>query len=218
MIKLRIVDDEFKNYSEDFFVGEFQATDAIEYFSTAETAPPPQEQINIQEDSGFAQTADRSQAIRDGQNFNNNNSNTQASSDSGSSSSSSSSSTSDGGSSTSTSSSASSSSGANVTGGEATTATAGSSAAGASAGAGAGATAATAGTATAATIAGSVTVVAAAIVAIVVVTANIIKMAPTIIMSYFMAGTNYIQFVLDVSDLDEEVDYVISLSNPNFSS
>ena len=37
MIKLRIVDDEFKNYSEDFSVGEFQATDAIEYFSTSET-------------------------------------------------------------------------------------------------------------------------------------------------------------------------------------
>ena len=218
MIKLRIVDDEFKNYSEDFSVGEFQATDAIEYFSTSETAPPPQEQINIQEDSGFAQTADRSQAIRDGQNFNNNNSNTQTSSDSGSSSSSSSSSTSDGGSSTSTSaSSSSSSSGANVTGGEATATTAGSSVAGASAGAGAGATAATAGTATAATIAGSVTVVAAAICAIVAVTANIIKMAPTIIMSYFMAGTNYIQYVLDVSDLDDEVDYIISLSNPNFS-
>ena len=217
MIKLRIVDDEFKNYSEDFSVSEFQATDAYEYFSTGETAPPPQEQISIQEDSGFAQTSDRSQAIRDGQDFNNNN-NTQSSSDSGSSSSSSSSSTSDGGSSSSSSATSSgTSSGANVTGGEATTATAGSSAAGASAGAGAGATAATAGTATAATIAGSVTVVAAAICAIVAVTANIIKMAPTIIMSYFMAGTNYIQYVLDVSDLDDEVDYIISLSNPTFS-
>ncbi|MBO4694516.1 MAG: hypothetical protein J5656_01135 [Clostridia bacterium] len=222
MIKLRIIDDEFKHYAEDYSVSEFQSTNAIEYFTTGETQSPPPEQINIQEDSGFAQSADRSEALRDGQNFNNNNNNTQSNTDSGSSSSSSSSSSSDGGSSSSggTSSSSTSSgtsSGANVTGGEATATTAGSSVAGASAGAGAGATAATAGTATAATVAGSITVVAAAICAIVAVTANIIKMAPTVIMSYFMAGTNYIQYVLDVSDLDDEVDYIISLSNPNFS-
>ena len=77
MIKLRIVDDEFKNYSEDFSVSEFQATNAYEYFTTGETQAAPAEQLSIQEDSGFAQTSDRSQAVRDGQNFNNNNNNTQ---------------------------------------------------------------------------------------------------------------------------------------------
>ena len=217
MIKFSIKDDEFKNYKEEFSVGEFKATDAIEYFTTRETQLPPQESISIQEDPTFGQSTARINSTRDAQNFNKNNSNTnntnngntdsaQASSESSGTSASS-----DGGTSTTTT--TTTSTGANVTGGEATAASASSSTVAATT---ASAAATTAGTATAASIAGSLTVVAAAIVTIVVVAANIIKAAPNIVLSYFLAGTNYIQYVFNIDELDPETEYVIRLSTTDY--
>ena len=212
MIKFSIKDDEFKNYKEEFSVGEFKATDAIETFTTREIQAPPQESMSIQEDQAFGQSTARINTPRGNQDFNRNTNNTNNTNNGNTDSSQASSETSgtttssDGGASTSGST---SSSGANVTGGEATAASASSSTVAATT---ASATAATGATTTAASIAGSLTVVAAAIVTIVVVAANIIKAAPNIVLSYFLAGTNYIQYVFNIDELDPETEYVIRLS------
>ena len=225
MIKFRIVDDEFNSYKEDFVVKEFKQFDAIESFRPQETATPPQESINIQEDTAIGQR--QNLYANRHQEFNNNdfNKNTSNSSQSdGSMNNSSSSNTSDvsstsgtsSSSSTSTSSSATSSgssSGANVSGGEGLTAASSSTAAAT------GTTAAASGaaaTTTAASVAGTFTVVAAAIVSIVVIAANIIKTAPTVFMNYFLVGTNYISFLLNIDNLDSETEYELSVSNPTF--
>ena len=52
MIKFRITDDEFKQYTEDFSVSEFKPLDAVEFYSPKEIPTPPQENLSIQEDSG----------------------------------------------------------------------------------------------------------------------------------------------------------------------
>ena len=217
MIKFIIKDDEFKNYKEEFSVGEFKATDAIETFTTREMQASPQESISIQEDQAFGQSTARINSPRNTQDFNRNTNNTNNTNNGNTNSSQTSSETSgtttssDGGASTSGST---SSSGANVTGGEATAASASSSTAAATT---ASATAATGATTTAASIAGSLTIVAAAIVTIAVVAVNIIKAAPNIILSYFMAGTNYIHYVFNIDELDPETKYVVRLSNPSYS-
>ena len=224
MIKFRITDDEFNNYKEDFVVKEFQQFDAIESFRPQETATPPQESINIQEDTAIGQR--QNLYTNRHKEFNNNdfNKNTSNSSQSdGSMNNSSSSNTSDVSSTSGTSSSSSStsssatssgsSSGANVSGGEGLTAASSSTAAAT------GSTAAASGaaaTTTAASVAGTLTVAAAAIVSIVVIAANIIKTAPTIFMNYFLVGTNYISFLLNIDNLDPETEYELSVTNPLF--
>ena len=217
MIKFRITDDEFNQYTETFSVNEFFPVNTGEFYTPKEVAPPPQENISIQEDAGnFGQqsydqrTSDFHQDIN--RNTSENNQSEISSNNSASSNSSNGTGSESSGASSSSGGTSSTSSGANVTGGESMTAASSSTAAAS----GASASAASGATATAASIAGSVTVVAAAIVAIVVVAANIIKAAPTVIMQAFFAGTNYVSFEMNIQNLDPEVQYVLTVTNPNF--
>ena len=216
MIKFRITDDEFKQYTEDFSVSEFKPLDAVEFYSPKEISTPPQENLSIQEDSGnFGQQQYDQRSSDFHQDINRNtseNNQSEISSNNSASSNSSGTGSESGGASSSSGGGTSTSGGANVTGGESLSAASSSTAAAS----GASASAASGATATAASIAGSVTVVAAAIVAIVVVAANIIKAAPTVIMQAFFAGTNYVSFEMSIQNLDPEVQYVLTVTNPSF--
>ena len=70
---------------------------------------------------------------------------------------------------------------------------------------------------TVASLAGSVSVITAAGVVVAIVAGGIMEKAPTIVSENYETGANYIKYEIDVTELSENMDYYIKVSNPSFT-
>ena len=70
---------------------------------------------------------------------------------------------------------------------------------------------------TVASLAGSVSVITVAGVVVAIVAGGVMEKAPTIVSENYETGANYIKYEIDVTELSENMDYYIKVSNPSFS-
>jgi len=186
-------DNEFRDYGENKEIDEYKQFDAVEYYKGSETAPSPFESFRTSEENYDNKIENKKKSRLEEERERLKNLEKMQSQDAEEA-------VGDGGvsdvSSTSSTSSASSSSSSTTT---------------------AASTSASASVTSTSTVLVATTVITAAAVAVIATSALVLKMEPTVDLLTLDVGANYVEYALDISDLDDSYTWDIKISNDTYS-